>query len=144
MRFDVPVVGLATIQAMRIAGASALSIDAGKTLMFDRDELLKSADEAGIAIVGREKRHDLNAKTQDAENVFEGRLVRLCGFASWTARIHEHTCRCDWSGAPREAPREDSRGAARASTSSASSTSTSRARGRSASLVNAPLVLERG
>ena len=56
MRFDVPVIGLATIQAMRIAGASALSVDAGKTLMFDRDELLKSADEAGIAIVGREKR----------------------------------------------------------------------------------------
>jgi hypothetical protein len=53
MRFDVPVIGLATIQAMRIAGSSALSIDAGKTLMFDRDELLKSANEAGIAIVGR-------------------------------------------------------------------------------------------
>jgi hypothetical protein len=56
MRFDVPVIGLATVQAMRIAGASALSIDAGKTLMFDRAELVKSADEAGIAIVGREKR----------------------------------------------------------------------------------------
>ena len=39
MRFDVPVVGLATIQAMRVAGASALSVDAGKTLMFDRDAL---------------------------------------------------------------------------------------------------------
>src|SRR3954469_15875913 len=35
MRFDVPVVGLATIQAMRIAGASALSIDAGRTLVLD-------------------------------------------------------------------------------------------------------------
>lgn len=53
MRFDVPVIGLATIQAMRAAGASALSIDAGKTLMFERDELIKSADEAGITIVGR-------------------------------------------------------------------------------------------
>ncbi len=52
MRFDVPVVGLATIQAMRVAGASALSIDAGKTLMFERDALLASADEAGITIVG--------------------------------------------------------------------------------------------
>ena len=38
MRFDVPVVGLATVQAMRAAGASALSIDAGKTLMFERDD----------------------------------------------------------------------------------------------------------
>jgi DUF1009 family protein len=53
MRFDVPVIGLATIQAMRIAGASALSVDAGKALMFDRDALLASANEAGITIVGR-------------------------------------------------------------------------------------------
>ena len=56
MRFDVPVIGLATIHAMRAAGASALSIDAGKTLMFERDELIRSADEAAITIVGREKR----------------------------------------------------------------------------------------
>jgi DUF1009 family protein len=56
MRFDVPVVGVATVNAMRAAGASGISIDAGKTLMFERDELIKSADEAGITIVGREKR----------------------------------------------------------------------------------------
>jgi len=49
----VPVIGLATIQAMRVAGAAALSIDAGKTLLFDRDALLASANEAGITIVGR-------------------------------------------------------------------------------------------
>ena len=55
MRFDVPVVGLATIQAMRAAGASALSLDAGKALMFDRETLLASANEAGITIIGREK-----------------------------------------------------------------------------------------
>jgi DUF1009 family protein len=53
MRFDVPVVGLATIQAMRVAGATALSVDAGRTLMFEKDALLASANEAGIAIVGR-------------------------------------------------------------------------------------------
>jgi len=53
MRFDVPVVGMATIQAMHAAGASALSVDAGRTLMFDREALVASADEAGIAIVGR-------------------------------------------------------------------------------------------
>jgi hypothetical protein len=57
MRFDVPVIGLATIQAMRVAGASALSIDAGKTLVFDWDAVRSSADEAGIAIVGRAKQH---------------------------------------------------------------------------------------
>ena len=53
MRFDVPVIGLATIQAMRVAGASALSVDAGKTLVLDGTDLFASANEAGIAIVGR-------------------------------------------------------------------------------------------
>jgi hypothetical protein len=53
MRFDVPVVGLATIQAMRRAGATLLSLDAGQALMFDRATMLASADEAGIAVVGR-------------------------------------------------------------------------------------------
>jgi DUF1009 family protein len=53
MRFDVPVIGLATIQAMRVAGASALSIDAGRTLVLDGEHVFASADEASIAIVGR-------------------------------------------------------------------------------------------
>jgi hypothetical protein len=53
MRFDVPVVGVATIQAMRVAGASALSVDAGKTLMLDGNAVVHVADEGGIAIVGR-------------------------------------------------------------------------------------------
>jgi len=53
MRFDVPVIGVATIQAMRRAGASALSIDAGRTLVLDGDQVFKSANESGIAIVGR-------------------------------------------------------------------------------------------
>ena len=53
MRFDVPVVGIATIQAMRVAGATALSVDAGKTLMIDGEAIVRSADEAGITIVGR-------------------------------------------------------------------------------------------
>jgi DUF1009 family protein len=55
MRFDVPVIGVATIQAMRVAGASALSIDAGTTLVFDGDAVRASANEAGITIVGRTK-----------------------------------------------------------------------------------------
>lgn len=53
MRFDVPIVGLATIQAMRVAGARCLSVDAGRTLIFDRDAFFASANEAGIAVVGR-------------------------------------------------------------------------------------------
>jgi UDP-2,3-diacylglucosamine hydrolase len=50
MRFDVPVIGLATIQVMKRSNATALAIDAGRTLLFDRDELLREADSAGIAI----------------------------------------------------------------------------------------------
>jgi UDP-2,3-diacylglucosamine hydrolase len=53
MRFDVPVIGIATIQAMRAAGASALSIDAGRTLVLDGEQVFSSANEAKIAILGR-------------------------------------------------------------------------------------------
>src|SRR6266542_1322591 len=59
MRFDVPVIGIATIQAMRVAGASALSVDAGRTLVLDGEHVFRSANEAGITIVGRprDERH---------------------------------------------------------------------------------------
>jgi DUF1009 family protein len=53
MRFDVPVVGVSTIDAMRAAGATLLSVDAGRTLMIDGDAIIHAADEAGICIVGR-------------------------------------------------------------------------------------------
>ena len=52
MRFDVPVVGVPTIDTMIEAGATCLSITAGKTLVFDRDEMLKLADKNSISIVG--------------------------------------------------------------------------------------------
>jgi len=52
MRFDVPVVGLPTIEAMRAAGATCLCVEAGRTLLFDREAMMKAADLAGIAIVG--------------------------------------------------------------------------------------------
>ena len=55
MRFDVPVIGMATIEAMIRAGASCLSVEAGRTLLFDRDSLLERADQAGIAIVAMPK-----------------------------------------------------------------------------------------
>lgn len=51
MRFDVPVIGVPTIETMIRAGASCLSIEAGRTLLFDRDALLNYATDAGIAIV---------------------------------------------------------------------------------------------
>ena len=50
MRFDVPVVGLPTIRLMIEVNASALAIDAGRTLLFDRSNLIKMADEHGITI----------------------------------------------------------------------------------------------
>jgi DUF1009 family protein len=53
MRFDVPVIGIATIQAMRLAGASALSVDAERTLVLDGEHVFASANDASIAIIGR-------------------------------------------------------------------------------------------
>lgn len=50
MRFDVPVIGPSTIVQMKAAGATALGIDAGRTLLFDRANLMEMAEAAGIAI----------------------------------------------------------------------------------------------
>lgn len=49
--FDVPVIGLNTVEVMRETGATVAAIDAGRTLMLDREELLAKANEARIAIV---------------------------------------------------------------------------------------------
>ena len=53
MRFDVPVVGVSTIKAMGAAGATLLSVDAGKTLLIDGEAVLHAANDAGICVVGR-------------------------------------------------------------------------------------------
>jgi DUF1009 family protein len=50
MRFDVPVVGLPTVEVMKRCRATALAIDAHRTLLFDRAQLIAAADAAGIAI----------------------------------------------------------------------------------------------
>jgi DUF1009 family protein len=52
MRFDVPVIGMATVETMIRAGATCLSVEAGRTLLFDRDKLVERAEQAGIAILG--------------------------------------------------------------------------------------------
>lgn len=52
MRFDVPVVGVKTIEVMARANARLLSIDAGKTLLFEREALLELAAQHGIAVMG--------------------------------------------------------------------------------------------
>lgn len=54
LRFDVPVIGIPTVEVLRRSGATAMAIEAGKTLMIDRDELLREADAAAISIVARE------------------------------------------------------------------------------------------
>jgi DUF1009 family protein len=51
MRFDVPVIGVKTIETMAAAGATCLAIDAGKCLLLDGDKIITSADNANIAIV---------------------------------------------------------------------------------------------
>lgn len=54
LRFDVPVVGLPTVQLMARTGATALAIEARKTLMIDRAEMLEAAGRAGIAVLALE------------------------------------------------------------------------------------------
>ncbi len=51
MRFDVPVVGVATIAAMRAAGATCLALDAGKCLLLDGGAIITAADAAAITVV---------------------------------------------------------------------------------------------
>ena len=52
MRFDVPVVGMRTLESLKAAGARALAVEAGKTLMLDKKELLAGADDAGLCVIG--------------------------------------------------------------------------------------------
>jgi len=61
MRFDVPVVGLPTIQQMRACGATALAVDAGRTVFFDREKLIELANQAGITIQAFPAAGELNS-----------------------------------------------------------------------------------
>jgi DUF1009 family protein len=51
MRFDVPTIGVTTIDSMLVAGASVLAIEAGKTIVVDEAEVIAKANEHGLAIV---------------------------------------------------------------------------------------------
>jgi hypothetical protein len=59
--FDVPVAGLDTIAVMRETGTTAMAVDAGRTLLLDREQMLARADEAGIAILGQDAGQDPDA-----------------------------------------------------------------------------------
>jgi len=52
MRFDVPVVGMRTLEALREAGASVIAVEAGRTLMLEKEEFIEGAESAGIAVTG--------------------------------------------------------------------------------------------
>ena len=62
LRFDVPAVGLQTIETMKEVGASVLVVEAGKTLIFDREKMIRAADDARIAIL---------CKTEDGKSISE-------------------------------------------------------------------------
>jgi len=59
MRYDVPVIGVQTVEVMRAAGATCLALDAGKCLMLDGEKIVDAADAAGIAVVADEGREKL-------------------------------------------------------------------------------------
>jgi len=63
MRFDVPVVGIKTMEVMHRANATALGIDAGRTLLLEREGLIRAADDAGIAIQAFAPEHASAKKT---------------------------------------------------------------------------------
>ena len=65
MRFDVPVVGLPTVEVMRRSNATALAVDARRTLLFDRSRLIEAADAAGIAIQAFEPEAPAEASAQE-------------------------------------------------------------------------------
>jgi UDP-2,3-diacylglucosamine hydrolase len=54
MRFDVPVIGVKTIDVMQTAGATCLAVDAGKCLVLDGQKVIEAADAAGVTIVAGE------------------------------------------------------------------------------------------
>lgn len=57
MRFDVPVIGIRTLEAMLRAGATCLSVEADRTLLFDREALLQRAGQEKIAIIAVPRRY---------------------------------------------------------------------------------------
>jgi hypothetical protein len=51
MRFDVPIIGVKTIEVMKAAGATCLALDAGKCLLIDGDAVIQAADAAGVTLI---------------------------------------------------------------------------------------------
>jgi DUF1009 family protein len=64
--FDVPVIGSATIPVMVETGATALAVDAGRTLLLDKEQMLEAANQSGIAIVGVKPGEDATEREADS------------------------------------------------------------------------------
>ena len=58
LRFDLPAVGITTISSMLEAKAAVLAVEAGHTLLFDRDDLVEAADKSGIVVVGVQEKEN--------------------------------------------------------------------------------------
>nr|MDA8422643.1 UDP-2,3-diacylglucosamine diphosphatase LpxI [Nitrospiraceae bacterium] len=58
LRFDLPAIGMQTIQTMKEVKASCLAVEAGKTIIFDQKEIAVEADRSGIAIVAVDKERE--------------------------------------------------------------------------------------
>ena len=52
MRFDAPVVGLNTIKTLKEVKAKALAVEAGKTILIEKEEMLRMANKEGLSIIG--------------------------------------------------------------------------------------------
>ncbi len=57
-RFDLPATGVKTIDSIRQVKGAVLAVEAGQSLLFDRDQMIEAADSAGIVVVGVEERAD--------------------------------------------------------------------------------------
>lgn len=67
LRFDVPTIGLQTIENLKAAGAGCLAVDAGRVIFIDKTQVLAAADAAGIAVVGMETGADVPGGGADAD-----------------------------------------------------------------------------
>jgi DUF1009 family protein len=61
LRFDLPAVGPRTIEVMRSVKASVLAVEAGRSVMLDRELLISQAEEAGISVIGLTRAEESNS-----------------------------------------------------------------------------------
>ena len=76
MRFDVPVVGLKTIQVMRRSNARVLAVDAGKTLLFERSAMIEGSGRGGHRHRGNEGLRSEIRKLENGKSKLEGRHLQ--------------------------------------------------------------------